>query len=48
MFSLNWQRHKILEGNFTVEDDRAVVGKLGEVALDSKIEHLRRSAYRNR
>ncbi|CAJ1334485.1 unnamed protein product [Effrenium voratum] len=43
MFSLNWQRHKILEGNFTVEDDRAVVGKLGEVALDSKIEHLRRT-----
>ncbi|CAE7865948.1 unnamed protein product [Symbiodinium necroappetens] len=40
MFPLNWQQHLVREGNFTVESDRETVVKLGEVALDSKIQHL--------
>jgi len=38
---LDWQRNLILEGSFTVESDREVVAKLGEMALSSKIAHLR-------
>lgn len=38
--ALNWQQNTIAEGDFTVEKDRAVVVKLGEVAVESKIEHL--------
>ena len=36
----DWQRNLISDGLFTVESDRAVVVKLGEMALRSKIEHL--------
>eukprot|EP00913_Durusdinium_trenchii_P002296 g2120.t1 len=42
MSALNWQQNTIAEGDFTVEKDRAVVVKLGEVAVESKIEHLSR------
>lgn len=37
---LDWQRSLISDGLFTVEEDRAVVVKLGEAAVNSKIEHL--------
>ena len=37
---MDWQRNLISDGLFTVESDRAVVVKLGEMALSSKIEHL--------
>ena len=37
---LDWQRNLISDGLFTVESDRAVVVKLGEMALKSKIQHL--------
>ncbi|CAK9020384.1 unnamed protein product [Durusdinium trenchii] len=41
MFPLDWQRNLIADGRFTVESDRAVVVKLGEAALASKLETLR-------
>eukprot|EP00439_Symbiodinium_sp_Y106_P036143 s11_g4.t1 len=41
MFPLDWQHNTIVEGNFTVESDRAAVVKLGEMAVESKIQHLR-------
>ena len=40
MFPLDWQHNTISAGEFTVESDRAVVVKLGEVAVDNKIRHL--------
>ncbi|CAK9019528.1 unnamed protein product [Durusdinium trenchii] len=40
MFPLDWQDSTIAAGAFTVEADREVVMKLGQVALDSKIESL--------
>ncbi|CAJ1372278.1 unnamed protein product [Effrenium voratum] len=40
MYPLQWQQHSITTGNFTVESDREVVVKLGELALRSKIEYL--------
>lgn len=40
MFPLDWQRNLIADGRFTVESDRATVVKLGEVALESKLETL--------
>lgn len=40
MSPLNWQQNTISEGDFTVEEDRAVVVKLGEAAVNSKIQHL--------
>ena len=40
MFPLNWQHNAIADGEFTVESDRATVIKLGEVAVQSKIDHL--------
>ncbi|CAK9071054.1 unnamed protein product [Durusdinium trenchii] len=40
MFPLVWQRNLIADGLFTVESDRAVVVKLGEAALESKLETL--------
>lgn len=43
MFPLNWQQHIVSTGDFTVESDRDVVVKLSEKALESKMEHLRRS-----
>ncbi|CAJ1372276.1 unnamed protein product [Effrenium voratum] len=42
MSPLNWQRHTVAEGDFTVERDREVVVKLGEAAVESKIQHLSR------
>ena len=41
IFPLDWQRNLISDGLFTVESDRAAVVKLGEMALMSKIQHLR-------
>ena len=41
IFPLDWQRNLISNGKFTVESDRAEVVKLGEMALQSKIQHLR-------
>lgn len=41
IFPLDWQRNLISDGLFTVESDRAGVVKLGEMALRSKIQHLR-------
>lgn len=41
IFPLDWQRNRISDGLFTVESDRADVVKLGEMALSSKIQHLR-------
>lgn len=41
IFPLDWQKNTISNGLFTVESDRAVVVKLGEMALKSKIQHLR-------
>ena len=40
MFPLDWQHNSIVEGNFTVEADRAEVVRLGEMAVESKIKHL--------
>ena len=40
ILSLDWQRNLISDGLFTVESDRAVVVKLGEMALQSKKQHL--------
>ena len=37
----DWQRNLIADGLFTVESDRAQVVKLGEMAMASKIQHLR-------
>jgi len=37
---LDWQHNNIADGEFTVEDDRAVVVKLGEMAAAGKIQHL--------
>ena len=37
----DWQRNRITDGLFTVESDRAKVVKLGEMAMASKIQHLR-------
>ncbi|CAL1127825.1 unnamed protein product [Cladocopium goreaui] len=42
MSALNWQQNTIAQGDFTVEKDRAVVVKLGEAAVESKIQHLSR------
>ena len=40
MFPLDWQENSIVEGNFTVEADRSAVVRLGEMAVESKIQHL--------
>ena len=40
MFPLDWQHSSIVEGDFTVEADRAEVVRLGEMAVESKIQHL--------
>ncbi|CAE7633916.1 unnamed protein product [Symbiodinium sp. CCMP2592] len=40
MFPLDWQHNNIVDGNFTVESDRAIVVQLGETAVESKIQHL--------
>lgn len=40
---MDWQHNNIADGEFTVEDDRAVVVKLGEMAAAGKIQHLWRS-----
>ena len=40
MFPMDWQHNSIVEGNFTVEADRAQVVRLGEMAVESKIKHL--------
>ncbi|CAJ1422608.1 unnamed protein product [Effrenium voratum] len=40
MFPRDWQENTIDEGDFTVESDRHVVKKLGEVALEHKIQNL--------
>ena len=40
MFPLDWQHNSIVDGDFTVESDRAVVVELGEVAVESKLQHL--------
>ena len=37
------RENTIASGAFTVEADRSVVAQLGQVALDSKIEHLSNS-----
>lgn len=41
IFPLDWQENRISDGLFTVESDRAEVVKLGEMALTSKLDHLR-------
>ena len=40
MFPLDWQSNSIVEGEFTVESDRAAVVQLGEMAVRSKLQHL--------
>ena len=40
---LDWQSNSVAEGNFTVEADRAVVVRLGEMAVESKIRHLQQN-----
>ncbi|CAE7633897.1 ANKHD1 [Symbiodinium sp. CCMP2592] len=40
MFPLDWQHNSIVDGDFTVESDRAIVVQLGETAVESKIQHL--------
>jgi len=40
MFPLDWQYNSIADGEFTVEADRAEVVRLGEMAVESKIQHL--------
>ena len=40
MSPLEWQNNTIVEGDFTVEADRLVVVRLGEMAVESKIRHL--------
>ncbi|CAE7246569.1 Alpha-latrotoxin-Lt1a [Symbiodinium microadriaticum] len=40
MFPLDWQHNSIVEGNFTVEADRAEVVRLGQIVVESKIRHL--------
>ena len=47
MFPLNWQENTVSEGNFTVEADRAVVEKLGEAALESKIHFLSTAGHQS-
>ena len=41
MFPLDWQLNIIVDGQFTVEEDRLVVAKLGEIAVDAKIQSLK-------
>lgn len=41
MFPLDWQLNTIVDGQFTVEEDRLVVAKLGEAAVDAKIQSLK-------
>ena len=36
-----------MEGDFTVESDRAVVVHLGEMAVDSKISHLQETGCKH-
>ncbi|CAE7353783.1 unnamed protein product [Symbiodinium sp. CCMP2592] len=43
MFYLDWQQNNISDGTFTVEADRSVVVRLGEVAVESKLKHVRGS-----
>ncbi|CAK9015369.1 unnamed protein product [Durusdinium trenchii] len=40
MYPRDWQENNIVEGDFTVESDRDVVKKLGEVAVEHKIQNL--------
>ncbi|OLP98573.1 hypothetical protein AK812_SmicGene18923 [Symbiodinium microadriaticum] len=40
MSPLDWQRHSIADGEFTVESDRSKVVQLGEIAVRAKIEYL--------
>ena len=40
MQSWDWQNNIVVDGEFTVESDRAVVGSLGRRAIESKIAHL--------
>lgn len=41
MFYLDWQQNNISDGTFTVEADRSVVVRLGEIAVESKLKHVR-------
>lgn len=41
IFPMDWQQNRISDGLFTVESDREEVAKLGEMALRSKLGHLR-------
>ena len=41
MFPLDWQLNTIVDGQFTVEGDRQVVAKLGEAAVEAKIQSLK-------
>eukprot|EP00913_Durusdinium_trenchii_P007873 g7387.t1 len=41
IFPLDWQQSRISDGAFTVESDREEVVKLGEMALKSKLDHLK-------
>jgi len=40
MFPMDWQENSIIDGEFTVPEDRDVVVQLGEKAVKSKIHHL--------
>ncbi|CAE7212188.1 warA [Symbiodinium sp. CCMP2592] len=40
IFPLDWQQNLIADGQFTVESDREAVVQLGEMAVESKIQHL--------
>lgn len=40
MFPLDWQENAIMDGDFTVAEDRDVVVQLGQKAVRSKIHHL--------
>lgn len=40
MFPMDWQYNLVCDGEFTVEDDREVVVRLGDRAVEHKIKHL--------
>ena len=40
MFPMDWQYNLVCDGEFTVEEDREVVKRLGDLAVEHKIKNL--------
>ena len=40
MFPMDWQYNLVCDGEFTVEEDREVVVRLGDRAVEHKIKNL--------